>query len=143
VGVNIKGEALPDSELVNLSLDELVNYTATLRALPPGRYSFEGNVFRDGKKLGVKKGEFLVEEYSVEDSDLKTDFDLLKRIAEVSGGEYYQKEQIENLTGDLNLVEKEKQRTKEIQLWNHPLLLAIFVLCLSIEWAVRKRSQLL
>jgi len=143
VGVNIKGEALPDSELVNLSLDELGNYTATLRALPPGRYSFEGKVFRDGKKLGVKKGEFLVEEYSVEDSDLKTDFDLLKRIAEVSGGEYYQKEQIENLTGDLNLVEKEKQKTKEIQLWNHPLLLAIFVLCLSIEWAVRKRSQLL
>ena len=143
VVVNIKGEALPDSEVVNLSLDELGNYTTTIRALPPGKYSFEGEVFLDGKRIGAKKGEFLVEEYSVEDSDLKTDFDLLKRIAEVSGGKYYEKEQIENLTGDLKLVEKEEQKKKEIQLWNHPLLLAIFVVCLSIEWAIRKRSQLL
>jgi len=143
VVVNIKGDALPDSEVVNLSLGELGDYTATLRALPPGKYLFKGEVFRNGKKLGTKKGEFLVEEYSVEDSDLKTDFDLLKRIAEVSGGKYYEKDQIENLTGDLKLVEKEEQKKKEIQLWNHPLLLAIFVLCLSIEWAIRKRSQLL
>lgn len=143
VVVNIRGESLPDSEVVNLSLGELGDYTATLRALPPGKYFFEGKVFRDGKKIGAKKGEFLVEEYSVEDSDLKTDFDLLKKIAEVSGGKYYEKEQIENLMGDLKLVEKEEQKKKEIQLWNHPLLLAIFVLCLSIEWAIRKRSQLL
>jgi len=143
VVVNIKGEALPDSEAVNLSLGELGDYSSTLRALPPGKYSFEGKVFRDSKKMGTKKGEFLVEEYSVEDSDLKTDFDILKRIAEVSGGKYYEKEQIKNLPDDLKLVEKEEHRKKEIQLWNHPLLLAIFVLCLSIEWAIRKRSQLL
>ncbi|MCK4223995.1 MAG: hypothetical protein KAX39_02365 [candidate division Zixibacteria bacterium] len=142
VVVNIKGEALPDSEVINLSLGELGDYTATLRSLPPGKYLFEGKVFRDGKRIGKKRGEFLVEEYSVEDSDLKTDFDLLKRIAEVSGGKYYEKEQIENLTQDLDLIEKEEQKKKEIQLWNHPLLLAIFVLCLSIEWAIRKRSQL-
>jgi len=143
VVVNIKGEALPDSEVVNLSIGELGDYTATLRALPPGKYSFKGEVFRDGEKIGTKGGEFLVEEYSVEDSDLKTDFDLLKRIAEVSGGKYYENEDIENLTNDLKLVAKEEQKKKEIQLWNHPLLLAIFVLCLSIEWAIRKRSQLL
>jgi len=143
VVVNIRGESLPDSEVVNLSLGELGDYTATLRALPPGKYFFEGKVFRDGKKIGAKKGEFLVEEYSVEDSDLKTDFDLLKKIAEVSGGKYYEKEQIENLMGDLKLLEKEEQKKKEIQLWNHPILLVIFVLCLSIEWAIRKRSQLL
>ncbi|MCK4403838.1 MAG: hypothetical protein KAW02_01985 [candidate division Zixibacteria bacterium] len=143
VVVNIRGESLPDSEVVNLSLGELGDYTTTLRALPPGKYTFEGKVFRDGKRIGAKKGKFLVEEYSVEDSDLKTDFDLLKRVAEVSGGKYYEKNQIENLTGDLKLVEKEEQKKKEIQLWNHPILLAIFVLCLSIEWAIRKRSQLL
>jgi hypothetical protein len=143
VVVNIKGEALPDSEVVNLSLDEVGDYATTLRALPPGRYSFEGKVFRDGREIGEKKGEFLVEEYSLEDSDLKTDFDLLKRIAEASGGRYYEKEEIENLAGDLNLTEREEQKKKEVQLWNHPLLLAIFVLCLSVEWAIRKRSQLL
>ena len=143
VMANIKAEASADSEIVNLGLDDLGEYTATLRALPPGKYSFEGRVFRDSKEIGTKKGEFLVEEYSVEDSDLKTNFDLLKRIAEVSGGRYYEKEEIENLANDLDLVEKEEQKTKEIPLWNHPLLLAVFVLCLSIEWAIRKRSQLL
>ncbi len=143
VMANVKGEASPDSEMVNLSLDDLGDYAASLRALPPGNYSFEGKVFRDSKQIGTKRGEFLVEEYSVEDSDLKTNFDLLRRVAEVSGGKYYEKEQIAGLVNDLQLIEKEKQRTKEISLWNHPLFLAIFVLCLSIEWAIRKRSQLL
>ncbi len=143
VVVNIKGEALPDSELVNLSLTETGDYTATLRAFPPGTYTFEGEVFRDGERIGVKRGEFLVEQYTVEDSDLKTDFELLERIAEASGGKYYQQEEIGNLLEDLSLAEKEEQKKSEIQLWNHPFLLAIFVLCLSVEWAIRKRLQLL
>jgi hypothetical protein len=143
VVANIKGEALPDSEVINLSLDELGDYTTTLRALPPGKYIFAGSVFRDGRKIGTKKGEFFVEEFSMEDADLKTDFDLLRRIAEASGGKYYEQEDIGNLPNDIGLLEKEKQSTKEISLWNNPLLLAIFVLCLSIEWAIRKRSQLL
>jgi len=138
----VRGEASPDSEVVNLGLDDLGNYNAVLRALPPGKYSFEGKVFRDSKEIGSKAGEFLVEEFSMEDSDLKTNFDLLKRIADLSGGRYYEKGEIENLANDLDLAEKEEQKTREIQLWNHPLLLAVFVLCLSIEWAIRKRSQL-
>jgi hypothetical protein len=143
VVVNIKGEASPDSEVVNLSLDDLGDYTATLRALPPGKYTFEGSVFIGSTKIGTKKNEFLVEEYQLEDADLKTDFDLLRRIAEASGGKYYEQEEIGNLSNDIGLLEREKQSTKEISLWSHPLLLAIFVLCLSIEWAIRKRSQLL
>jgi len=143
VVVTIKGPALPDSQLVSLSLNQAGDYQAMLGALPPGDYSYEGQVFRDGEKIGSKKGEFLVEQYSMEDSDLKTDFDLLKRMAEVSGGKYYQKEDIGNLSRDLNVSQKEEVRQREIRLWNSPLLLAIFVLCLSIEWAIRKRSQLL
>lgn len=143
VVVNIKGAALPDSELLNLSSNETGDYTGRLGALPPGDYSYQGQVFRDGTNLGTKTGQFSVEQYSVEDSDLKTDFDLLKRVAEVSGGKYYQRDEIDNLMQDLNLTEKEELRRKEFQLWNHPLLLAIMVLCLSIEWAIRKRSQLL
>jgi len=129
--------------LVNLSLNESGDYTARLGALPPGSYTYEGQVFRDGEKIGSKTGEFEVEQYSVEDSDLKTDFDLLRRMAEASGGKYYQKEEIDNLAQDLNLSKKEELKEKEIQLWNHPLLLVVFALCLSIEWAIRKRSQLL
>lgn len=143
VVVNVKGEALPDSELVNLGLYQTGDYVATLGALPPGDYSYRGQVFRDGEKIGTKSGEFLVEQYSLENSDLKTDFDLLRRIAETSGGKYYQKEEIGNLAQDLKFTEREERKEKEIQLWNSPLLLAIFVLCLSIEWAIRKRSQLL
>jgi hypothetical protein len=143
VVVTIKGSALPDSQLVSLSLNQTGDYQGRLGALPPGDYSYEGRVFRDGEKIGAKKGDFLVEQYSMEDSDLKTDFDLLKRMAEVSGGKYYQKEDIGNLSRDLNVSQKEELRQREIRLWNSPLLLAIFVLCLSIEWAIRKRSQLL
>ena len=84
-----------------------------------------------------------MEEYSLEDADLNTDFDLLKRMAEVSGGRFYGKDQVGNLIGDLELVEKHQERTREIQLWNHPVLLILFIGCLSAEWAIRKRAQLL
>ena len=141
--LNVKPDSSADSVIVNLVPNELGDYAATIGALPPNHYAFRGEVTRDGEKIGAKTGEFLVETYTLEDSDLKTNFDLLKRMAEVSGGKYYDKDQIANLSNDLKLTEKEEQKTKEIQLWNSPLLLAIFVLCLSVEWAIRKRSQLL
>jgi len=64
-------------------------------------------------------------------------------MAEVSGGKFYEKDQIGNLVTDLELAERQKEKTKEIQLWNHPILLILFVGCLSAEWAIRKRAQLL
>ena len=141
--LNVKPVSSADSVVVNLVPNELGDYAATIGALPPNHYAFRGEVSRDGEKIGTKRGEFLVEAYTLEDSDLKTNFDLLKRMAEVSGGKYYDKAQIADLSTDLKLTEREEEKTKEIQLWNSPLLLAIFVLCLSVEWAIRKRSQLL
>jgi hypothetical protein len=141
--LKIKTEAAADSEMLSLSQDQMGDYTGTLRSLSPDKYLFEGEVFRDGTRIGSKKGEFTVEEYSLEDADLNTDFDLLKRMAEASGGKFYEKDQIGNLVTDLELVEKQEERTKEIQLWNHPILLILFIGCLSAEWAIRKRAQLL
>jgi len=141
--VNVKSDSSSDSVIVNLIPNELGDYVANIGALRPHHYTYIGEVTQDGKKIGAKTGEFLVEAYTLEDSDLKTNFDLLKRMAEVSGGKYYDKDQIADLSTDLKLTEKEEQKTKEIQLWNSPLLLAIFVFCLSVEWAIRKRSQLL
>jgi hypothetical protein len=141
--LKIKGEASADSEMLSLSLDLMGDYNGTLRSLPPGKYLFKGEVFRDETKIGSKSGEFTVEEYSLEDANLTTDFDLLKKMAEVSGGKFYEKDQIGNLVNDLELTEKKEERTKEIQLWNHPILLILFIGCLSVEWAIRKRAQLL
>jgi hypothetical protein len=141
--LKIKGEASADSEMLSLSLDLMGDYNGTLRSLPPGKYLFKGEVFRDDTKIGSKSGEFTVEEYSLEDANLTTDFDLLKKMAEVSGGKFYEKDQIGNLVNDLELTEKKEERTKEIQLWNHPILLILFIGCLSAEWAIRKRAQLL
>lgn len=141
--LKINAQAAPDSEVLSLSLDETGDYTGTQRSLSPGKYLFDGEVFRGETKIGSKTGEFTVEEYSLEDADLSTDFDLLKRMAEVSGGRFYEKDQIENLPDDLELVEKHRERTRELQLWNHPVLLILFIGCLSAEWAIRKRAQLL
>lgn len=141
--LNVKKEASADSEMLSLSLDPMGDYVGTPGSLSPGKYLFKGEVFRDETKIGSKTGEFTVEEYSLEDSDLETDFDLLKKMAEVSGGKFYEKDQIGNLANDLDLSAKEEERTREIQLWNYPLLLILMVGCLSIEWAIRKRAQLL
>lgn len=141
--LKIKKEASADSQMLSLSLDQMGDYAGTMGALSPGKYLFEGEVFRDETKIGSKKGEFTVEEFSLEDANLTTDFDLLKKMTEVSGGKFYEKGQLGNLVNDLELKEKTQERTKEIQLWNHPILLILLVGCLSVEWAIRKRAQLL
>lgn len=125
---------------LDLTLDKNLNYTGSVTSLPPGKYSFRGEVKLDNRDLGTKKGEFTVEEFSLEDQNPNPDKDLLKKIAQVSDGKYFERGDFD--LSDLSLEEKKEEKEKKIALWTSPFLLLIVIACLSFEWAIRRRLQL-
>ena len=145
VVINIKSKesASKESLSVSLNLDEWGNYSNEIGSLTPGKYDFLGVVRLNDKISGTKSGEFTVEEYSLEDSDLQPNKDLLKKIALLSGGKHYEPGDISSLFEDLKLETKRNEKIKKFQVWQSPFLLIVFLVCFSCEWMIRRRSQLL
>lgn len=131
----------PASDLILIE-DEPGNYKGELKAAQPGRYFYKASIKKDGNPLGSPKGEFVVDEFSLEDQSLTMNKKLLTQIAEVSGGKYYNPKELESFSQDLKLEKKILEKKKTIQLWNHPLLLIFFILFISLEWFIRKKNQL-
>jgi len=140
-GLRFENKNQPVSDLILLE-EEPGNYRGELKAVQPGRYFYEAGIKKDGKLLGSSKGEFVVDEFSLEDQSLTMNKKLLTQIAEVSGGKYYNPEELESFSKDLKLEKKILEKKKTIQLWNHPVLLIFFILFISLEWFIRKKNQL-
>ena len=112
----------------------------TIRGLKPGVYSYEASTRLNGQ-LEISRGSFTVEQLALEDIDLTADHQLLRNIAQNSGGTFYQLAQLEQLISDVNELNP-KPITRSSQrldpLINNPLWLFILALLLSFEWFTRK-----
>ncbi|MEO0115373.1 MAG: hypothetical protein ABIK93_07835 [candidate division WOR-3 bacterium] len=64
-------------------------YEKTIEALPPKDYSVKAICQSDTIKLGEAKTEFKVSETNIEMIDTRLNSELLRQIAQVSGGEYF------------------------------------------------------
>ena len=143
VQVKIKSEESEDSVMMSLKLDGLGDYSGKLGSLPPGEYELFSQAKRDDEILGKKSSQFLVEEFSLEDLNLNPDKETLKRVAQLSQGKYYDPENLSLFMDDVQLDAKTSESTKKVEIWSSPILLILFILFFSIEWYIRRRSQLL
>jgi hypothetical protein len=143
VQVKIKSEESQDSIVMSLKLDGLGDYSGKLGSLPPGEYTLFSQAKRDDEVLGKKSSQFMVEEFSLEDLNLNPDKVALKRVAQLSQGKYYEPENISLFLEDVQLDVKTSESTKKVGIWSSPILLILFILFFSIEWYIRRRSQLL
>jgi hypothetical protein len=117
-------------------------YRGKLGALAPGRYLLEAGAVRNGEEIGVARGEFVVEDFSLEDSEIRRRTALLSRLAEESGGGYYTPETLDGLPEAVELPWARRAVSREFELWDSPWLFLGFVGLLSIEWTVRRRKGL-
>ncbi len=132
-----------DSSIVSFQMVRPGSYLATLHYLPPGDYSISGVVKRDKQQIGTPNATFTVEPYSLEDLSHISDFDMLKRISEVSGGHFYAAADTATIPPFSEQPIKTTIHRSEIALFDHPLLLGLIILALCAEWYIRKRYQLL
>ncbi|GMV82286.1 MAG: hypothetical protein AMXMBFR7_34700 [Planctomycetota bacterium] len=108
----------------------------------PGAYTFKVEVHSlDDRKLGEDELTFQVDVHDVEHDTPEANLRLLQRVAEISGGAYFEAEH----GGDafkklLDAPEGFSKTVKEAtELWNHWSVFVLFVALLAAEWLLRKK----
>ncbi len=118
-------------------------YEGSLEVLQGGDYEFTGSAHLQGRVLGRDQGKFSVEEFNLEFQDTRMNEELLRRIAEESGGAYFTPEEVSRLSERLQFNEKFVVIKNEWEIWNKTPLLITCILLLSAEWLIRKRKGML
>jgi hypothetical protein len=80
--------------------------------------------------------------YEAELADVSGDDQLLRSIANASGGQFLTLEQLNTLPARLDTIRQRQSRLVEYPLWDSPYLFVLVLACLSTEWALRKKFGL-
>ncbi len=86
---------------------------------------------------------FVVESLALELQKPEMDEAMLKRIASAGGGKYYPLNRLSDWAKSLTDNSLQVSNEEEIELWDAPLFLLLFILPIGLEWLIRKRSGLL
>jgi hypothetical protein len=127
----------------------------TLNAVPnsPGLFSADFLADRTGKfqvslaspadPSAKATATFLVQSLALERQQPEMNETLLRRIAQAGGGAYYRPDQARTWLASLKPNDYRVYSESETELWDAPLFLALFLVPLTLEWLIRKRSGLL
>jgi hypothetical protein len=112
-------------------------YSGTVSNLAPGRYDFTVRAYEEGTEYAVKEGTLEVVEGSIEAENFGLQEELLKRVALLTGGEYYRKEDLGGLTTlEFPTSETAVHHTIEFIYW--PFIYMVLLGLLVAEWATRR-----
>jgi uncharacterized membrane protein len=117
-------------------------YRATIVPNQDGRYEVHVDAAQSGAPLGA-------DVMYVESGDLGSEFrnaelqqDALERIAEETGGRYYDLGSVETLPEDVSFTESGTTVREERDLWDMPILLIALLAFLAAEWTYRRQRGL-
>ena len=132
------------AETLNVVMEERGGglYTTELPTIGVGNWRVAASAELEDQRIGSAWARFLVEPYSLELENVQLNESLLREIAQASGGRYFRAEEFDSLPELLIVPEVIRRETHEKALWDHPLLLVIFVLALCCEWVFRRRWDL-
>lgn len=132
---NVKGEVF---EFVFSRSGKAYSLDASL--MPPGEYTYRSVVKLGGKEY-TDTGKFAVKEIQLETADLVARHDLLRQMAEMSGGKTFYLQQLEDLKNDLLDAEVKPvvyTQRKTSALINLKWLFFSLLLFLGVEWFLRR-----
>ncbi|WP_417589928.1 hypothetical protein [Owenweeksia hongkongensis] len=116
-------------------------YSLNAGRLPEGLYNYKSTVTL-GDETFSRQGSVLIEKSYLEQADGVARHHVLRKISTESGGKFYNASQMEALTENLMANTKATtytyEETSTDSLINEKWLFALFVLFLTIEWALRK-----
>lgn len=121
-------------------------YSLQVGPYSEGDYNFIAEVFVGNNKIGESKGRFVVEKSNLEFTDFRTRTELLRYIAQQTGGKYFrwnETQELKNTLNKLNLKTKVITKKEEINIWNNLTLLTLAIFLLGIEWFLRRQKGLL
>lgn len=116
-------------------------YTLSLGRMPAGCYNYTAHTAFAGKEL-TATGSFIVEEIHLELARMVADHTLLNTLAQTTGGQMLQPNEIQQLPQLLenrnDLKSMVYSHTRYTELLNLPLVFILLVLLLGIEWGIRR-----
>ncbi|MGE5178285.1 MAG: hypothetical protein ACM3PF_04240 [Bacteroidota bacterium] len=130
------------SGAASLTLAEPGVYTGSLAAAP-GVYVLVGRVDQGGRLVGMDSTRVAVGAQGIEFESLAAEPDVLARLAERSGGAAAPLSSPEPVLKRLRSPDLVRSRLAQVDLFHNPLLFAILVLGLAVEWALRRRFHLM
>ena len=142
--LKIKG---PDGKLFDYTLkpaklqthdgESINGYRAEIEANLPGLFQAKSTFKINGTDISSET-RFLIDPPTTEITGKPIDRAFLKQIAQSTGGKFYPIGSWDSWRTDLHFKEQHFSRIKRIDLWNHPLLVGLFIGLLIIEWILRK-----
>lgn len=110
----------------------------------PGDYWVRVTARKDQASLGFDAiTRFIVDPKDLELDQPNADYDMLRKIAELTGGQLLRSEDLEKFLKDLQGRKlDELTRIQVYPLWDNGWLLAAFVSVMAAEWTIRKRAGL-
>jgi hypothetical protein len=117
-------------------------YTGTLN-LPPGVHRLQASLVRGGRAVGRDSARVAVGQGGLEYEALAAEPATLERLASGSGGTAAPIEQSQRVLERLRRPNASRTRLAEVDLFHNPLLFALLIAALTVEWALRKRFHLL
>ncbi|RKU16778.1 hypothetical protein C6500_16265 [Candidatus Poribacteria bacterium] len=118
-------------------------YTAQFALLQKGKYRIRATGRSGNLKLGEDQIDIFAHPQLAELENPQLNEDLLKQLAERTGGTYFTMANAESVPENIANVQNPIFVDAERELWAHPLILITVVGLLGAEWFLRKRIGLL
>ena len=116
-------------------------YRAEVDPNMPGVFLAQSSVTLDGSEA-TSETRFVVNRPPTEITGKPLNRDLLRHIADATGGRFYSMEDWDAWPRDLHFKQQQFSRVQLEDLWNNPLLLGSLLLLITAEWVVRKSWNL-
>lgn len=117
-------------------------YTAEFTPGRDGHYKIQTEAYHAGRLLGESSAEFMVQTTALEFRDTQLKEDLLRDLADVSGGSYRHLRNTSDLSSAIKEVSDSYVSIRERRLWDNAIMLMLAVALLGTEWLIRKRKGL-
>jgi hypothetical protein len=134
----------PDGKTFDYQMKAATLQTTSGQQVPGWRVQVDPTapgVYRATAQIGAAiqgQARFVVSQPATEITGKAIDRDFLQGVATASGGHFYSIDHWDAWAGDLHVREQHFSRVRLADLWNHPAVLAFFMMALSLDWALRK-----
>ncbi len=116
------------------------NTRYSMSGLPQGVYKYTASTTL-GDESNQVSGEFVIKAIQIEDINLTADFNILRSLAQSTGGRFYKAEDIEQMKGDINKMQAQgiiHTSEKYLPFINLEGLFFVLLTLVATEWFLRK-----
>lgn len=118
------------------------DHVAAFTASKPGVYQMEVSSSGGLSQKGYASLSFLAADSLHEVRGAAMNRELMEKIAQAGGGNYYNLKTAGLLVNDLEKNQKVQTVNVPLDIWNIPLVFFLLLACFSLEWLLRRRKGL-